>query len=179
MLRCCRKYRGAAPDRLGHLSRRTVKRRHDHPYVGFFDAGDMLAQQAVEIDPEETAGDLEARLAPLGAGMAMKVIDQMEQGPLAGAKQDKDFLPPKPRSSRKKTADRLVRLWPAFAGRFGRWLSAVADRLHLLASARKPPVRLMVTTTGKIIAASLRFVTADAWPPLGWRWHRHLGLHRQ
>ena len=31
------------------------------------DAGDMLDQQAVDIHPGETAGDLETRLAPLGA----------------------------------------------------------------------------------------------------------------
>ena len=53
------------------------------------DAGDVLAQQAVEIGPEETAGELEARLAPLGAKMALQVIDQMAAGTAQGVKQDK------------------------------------------------------------------------------------------
>ena len=38
------------------------------------DAGDMLAQEAIDILPEETAGELEARLAPLGARLALRVI---------------------------------------------------------------------------------------------------------
>src|SRR5262249_5887173 len=33
------------------------------------DAGDMLAQEAVDIHPDETAGELETRLAQLGARM--------------------------------------------------------------------------------------------------------------
>jgi methionyl-tRNA formyltransferase len=53
------------------------------------DAGDMLAQEAIDILPEETAGELEARLAPLGARLALKVIDQIEAGTAQGVKQDK------------------------------------------------------------------------------------------
>jgi methionyl-tRNA formyltransferase len=53
------------------------------------DAGDMLAQEAIEIDLNETAGELEARLAQLGSKMAMKVIDQMAVGSVQGVKQDK------------------------------------------------------------------------------------------
>src|SRR5262245_9778994 len=37
------------------------------------DAGDMLAQEAIDILQEETAGDLESRLAPLGATLALDV----------------------------------------------------------------------------------------------------------
>src|SRR5262249_17944841 len=48
----------------------------------------MLAQEAIDILPEETAGDLEARLAPLGARLALEVIDRMQQGPGSGVKQD-------------------------------------------------------------------------------------------
>ena len=36
------------------------------------DAGDMLAQEAIDIRPEETAGELEARLGPLGARLAAR-----------------------------------------------------------------------------------------------------------
>jgi methionyl-tRNA formyltransferase len=53
------------------------------------DAGDMLAQEAVDIGPEETAGEVEARLAPLGAKLAMQVIDAIAAGTAApGRKQD-------------------------------------------------------------------------------------------
>src|SRR5437879_5881337 len=42
----------------------------------YLDAGEMLAQEAIGIGPEETAGELEARLAPLGAKLALQVIGQ-------------------------------------------------------------------------------------------------------
>jgi len=53
------------------------------------DAGDMLAQEAIDIGPDETAGELEARLADLGARLATKVIDQIAAGAAQGIKQDK------------------------------------------------------------------------------------------
>lgn len=52
------------------------------------DAGEMVAQEAVDILPEETTGELEARLAPLGAKLALQVIDQLEAGTAKGLKQD-------------------------------------------------------------------------------------------
>ena len=42
------------------------------------DAGDMLAQEAIDIGPDETAGEVEARLAPLGAKLALQVIEQIQ-----------------------------------------------------------------------------------------------------
>ena len=52
------------------------------------DAGDMLAQEAIDIGDEETAGEVEARLAPLGARLAMQVIEQIQNGTVQGRKQD-------------------------------------------------------------------------------------------
>jgi methionyl-tRNA formyltransferase len=52
------------------------------------DAGEMLAQESLEIGPEETAGELEARLAPLGARLALEIVDRMALGPVVGTKQD-------------------------------------------------------------------------------------------
>jgi methionyl-tRNA formyltransferase len=53
------------------------------------DAGDMLAQEALDIGPEETAGELEARLAPLGAQLALRVINPIAGGTASGRPQDK------------------------------------------------------------------------------------------
>lgn len=53
------------------------------------DAGDMLAQEAVDILPHETAGELEARLGPLGARMAIETAEKLAKGPIAGVPQDK------------------------------------------------------------------------------------------
>jgi methionyl-tRNA formyltransferase len=83
------KYRGAAPVAwaIYHGETRTgvtIIRMSVH-----LDAGDMLAQEAIDILPEETAGELEARLAPLGAKLALQVIEQIAGGTAHGIKQDK------------------------------------------------------------------------------------------
>lgn len=52
------------------------------------DAGEMLAVDQLKIEPHETAGELEARLAPLGAKLAIGVIDRLAVGPVVGTKQD-------------------------------------------------------------------------------------------
>jgi methionyl-tRNA formyltransferase len=82
------KYRGAAPINwaIYHGETRTgvtIIRMT----VGL-DAGDTLAQVAVDIGPDETAGDVEARLAPVGARLALDVIGRMAAGPVSGSKQD-------------------------------------------------------------------------------------------
>jgi methionyl-tRNA formyltransferase len=56
------------------------------------DGGDMLVQEAVDIDSEETAGELEARLALLGARLALQTIERMADGPVAGVPQDKALV---------------------------------------------------------------------------------------
>ncbi len=82
------KYRGAAPIAwaIYHGEKRTgvtiIKMSVS------LDAGDMLAQEAIDIGPEETAGEVEARLAPLGARLALQVIEQIQNGTAQGRKQD-------------------------------------------------------------------------------------------
>ncbi len=53
------------------------------------DSGDMLAQQAIDIGPDETAGEVEARLAVLGARLARDVVERIAAGEkIEGVKQD-------------------------------------------------------------------------------------------
>jgi methionyl-tRNA formyltransferase len=61
------------------------------------DAGDILAQESVEIGPEETAGELESRLAELGAKLAVRVVDQIAAGTAKGIKQDKSQVTKAPK----------------------------------------------------------------------------------
>lgn len=83
------KYRGAAPINWAIY--------HGESQTGVtiirmsisLDAGDILAQEAVEIGPEETAGELEARLGPLGARLAIETVTRLEHGPVSGIAQDK------------------------------------------------------------------------------------------
>jgi methionyl-tRNA formyltransferase len=82
------KYRGAAPVAWAIYHGETKTGVTIIKMSVHLDAGDMLAQEALDIGPEETAGELEARLAPLGARLAMQVIDQIATGTTHGAKQD-------------------------------------------------------------------------------------------
>ena len=82
------KYRGAAPVAwaIYHGEQRTgvtvIK------MSVRLDAGDMVAQEAIDILPDVTAGQLEARLATVGARLAVEVIEQIAAGTQRGAKQD-------------------------------------------------------------------------------------------
>jgi len=69
------------------------------------DAGDMVAQQALDIEPEETAGELEGRLAPLGAQMATDTIERLAAGPVTGMTQDKTLVS---RAPKLKKEDGLI-----------------------------------------------------------------------
>src|SRR5262249_48666487 len=83
------KYRGAAPVAWAIF--------HGEKLTGVtiirmsvqLDAGDMLLQEAVDIGPEETAGELEARLAIVGARLAVQAVEQIAGGTAKGVKQDK------------------------------------------------------------------------------------------
>jgi methionyl-tRNA formyltransferase len=82
------KYRGAAPVAwaIYHGETETgvtIIRMSVH-----LDAGDMLAQEAVEIGPEETAGELESRLAQVGAKLGIEVIERIATGTAKGIKQN-------------------------------------------------------------------------------------------
>jgi methionyl-tRNA formyltransferase len=62
------------------------------------DAGDMLAQETVDIFPDETAGELEARLGPLGARLALDVVNRIAAGEtIAGVKQDRSQVTKAPK----------------------------------------------------------------------------------
>ncbi len=44
------------------------------------DAGDILCQETVPIEPEETAGELHDRLSRIGADLLLRTVDQMAAG---------------------------------------------------------------------------------------------------
>lgn len=81
-------YRGAAPivwavidgERETGLTTFLLSRR--------VDAGDLLLQRRVPIDPQETAGQLESRLSELGAELLLETVDGLEQGTLKPRPQD-------------------------------------------------------------------------------------------
>ena len=91
------KCRGAAPINWAIYRGQTetgVTVIHMTPQV---DAGPCIAQARVAIDPEETAVELEARLAELGARLVCETIDQFEAGRATSLPQDPALASKAPR----------------------------------------------------------------------------------
>src|SRR5262245_58819203 len=74
------KYRGAAPINWAIYHGETKTGVTVIRMSVALDAGDILAQDSVDILPEETAGELEARLGPLGARLAIETVDKLVEG---------------------------------------------------------------------------------------------------
>ncbi len=82
------KYRGASPIAHALLQGETSTGVTIIRIAVGLDSGDMLAQESVLIDPDETTGQLEVRLAVLGAKLNLAVVKQFHSGPVNGTKQD-------------------------------------------------------------------------------------------
>lgn len=116
------------------------------------DAGDMLAQEALDVLPDETAGELEGRLATLGARLAREMIERIKAGPVSGVKQDKSRVTKAPKL---KKEDGLID-WTRTAAQVACQIRAMQPwptAYTFLHRAGKPPMRLTIARTGKIIAA--------------------------
>lgn len=140
------KYRGAAPiawaiyhgeTRTGvTIIRMSVR----------LDAGDILAQEAIDIEPDETAGELEARLAPLGAKLALDMVEKLAQGPVAGQPQDRSQVTKAPKL---KKEDGIIDWSRPAVGVCNQvramqpWPTAYSFFHH----AGQPPLRLIVNRT--------------------------------
>jgi len=77
------KYRGAAPVAWAIASGETVSGVTTMRMVEQLDAGDILLQRSTAILPEETAGELEARLAAMGAEVLVDTLDSLQEGTMA------------------------------------------------------------------------------------------------
>jgi methionyl-tRNA formyltransferase len=83
------KYRGAAPIAWAIYQGETQTGVTIIQMTPQLDAGGMIGQTTVDIGPEETAGELEARLAPLGAKLALEGIAAILAGTAKPTQQDK------------------------------------------------------------------------------------------
>jgi methionyl-tRNA formyltransferase len=83
------KYRGAAPVAYAILGGETQTGVTIIKVTPGLDSGDMILQEALDILPDETTGTLEARLATLGAKLAVEAARKYAAGgPVEGVKQD-------------------------------------------------------------------------------------------
>ncbi len=82
------KYRGAAPYQWALINGETETGISIIRLVPKLDAGPILSQQVVSIDPTETAGDLLAKLAPIGAQLLRETLFSLQAGELNESPQD-------------------------------------------------------------------------------------------
>jgi len=107
------KYRGAAPINWAVYHGETetgVSVIHMTPQV---DAGPIIAQARTAIGPDETAAELEPKLAELGAGLVVQAVDRLAAGPVEPLPQDIAQASRAPRL--KKTGGRIDWTRPAAA----------------------------------------------------------------
>lgn len=82
------KYRGAAPLRGAIFAGDPVTGVTIMKMAPELDAGDILLQEEMEMDPKETVTSLTPKVAELGGQMLVKVIDLLERGEVTATPQD-------------------------------------------------------------------------------------------
>ena len=109
------KYRGAAPIAHAILNGETETGVTIIRMSAGLDAGEMLAKASIPIG-DETAGELETKLAPIGAKLAIETIRRMKAGPIIGEKQDPKLVTKAPKLTKEmglidwtKPADQVCR----------------------------------------------------------------------
>lgn len=80
-------YRGAAPVNWAILNGESVTGITTFFIERGLDTGEILMKQELQIGPDETAGELEERLAVLGADVVVRTMDGLQQGTLSATPQ--------------------------------------------------------------------------------------------
>ena len=82
------RYRGAAPIQWAIANGETVTGVTIMRIDAGLDTGDILLQESTEIGPEETAPELAARLAPMGARLLVQALEGLAAGTVTPVPQD-------------------------------------------------------------------------------------------
>jgi methionyl-tRNA formyltransferase len=144
------KYRGAAPIAHAILNGETETGVTIIRMSIGLDAGEMMAKASVPIN-DETAGELETKLAPIGAKLAVETIERLKAGPITGEKQDPTQVTKAPKLTKEmglidwtKSAEQVCRQIRAMQP----WPTAYTY-LH---REGKAPMRVLVNTAKPVIA---------------------------
>ena len=153
------KYRGAAPVAHAILNGETETGVTIIRMSAGLDAGDMLAKASIPIG-DETAGELEAKLAPLGARLAVETIQRLKAGPVVGEKQDPKLVTKAP----KLTKEMGLIDWSQPAGQVCRQVRAMQPwptAYTYLHRPGKPPMRVIVSRAQKLDELQLEQVIRE------------------
>jgi methionyl-tRNA formyltransferase len=155
------KYRGAAPVAWAIYHGETVTGVTIIKMSVHLDAGEMLAQESLAIHPYETAGELEARLAPLGARLAIQVVEQIATGTVRGMKQDKSQVTKAP----KLTKDHGLINWQRSAAQVCNQIRAMQPWPTAYSYLHRPgerPLRLIIAKVSCLDMPAGDTITAGA-----------------
>ncbi len=167
------KYRGAAPVQWAVLNGDAETGNTVIQMTPGLDAGPIVGVQRTPIEPNETSGELEDRLAELGAELTLKVVSQLADGTVDGTEQDKSQMTKAPRLSKQ---DGLI-VWSRTSQELkdhvrgmSPWPKAFTF-VPLEGSKQKEPLRLVVDaveiadltgTAGEILEADKRFIVGTS-----------------
>jgi methionyl-tRNA formyltransferase len=136
------RYRGAAPVQWAVLNGDAETGNTVIQMTPGLDAGPCLGVQRIAIDPDETAGELEARMAQQGAELVLEVVGQLEAGKTTPITQDKSQATKAPRLAKEdglidwsrtaaqiKNQVRALQPWPRA---FTYWMRSEGEPLRLI-----------------------------------------------
>jgi len=141
------KYRGAAPIAHAILNGETETGVTIIRMSAGLDAGDMLAKARISID-DETAAELEAKLAPIGRRLALETIERLKAGAVSGERQDPKLVTKAP----KLTKEMGLIDWTKLAEQVCRQVRAMQPwptAYTYLHRKGKPPMRVIVYRVGQ------------------------------
>ena len=181
------KYRGAAPVQWAVYHGETETGVSVFQVTPAVDAGPLLATATTAIDPDETAGELESRLARLGAPLVVRSIDALARGELPRAPQD-DRAASRARRLRKSDGAidwsrsaraiynqvRALEPWPRT---YTYWLREEGQPLRLILgrvrvvdqAADAPPGTVLEAADSLIVATGAGRLAIDSLQPAGGR----------
>jgi methionyl-tRNA formyltransferase len=125
------------------------------------DAGDILVQEKTSIGSQETAGELENRLAPIGARLALHVIEEVAAGTSKGVPQNKAQVTKAP----KLTKENGLIDWSRSANEVCNQIRAMQPWPTPYTFLHRPneiPVRLLVFRAGEVLDATLALAGPQA-----------------
>ncbi|TWT46474.1 methionyl-tRNA formyltransferase [Botrimarina hoheduenensis] len=162
------KYRGAAPVQWAVLNGDAHTGVSVIQMTPGLDAGPILGVERTPIDPEETSGQLEERLSQIGAGLTLRVVDQLAAGTAVGTGQDTSLATKAPRLQK---TDGLID-WHRTAAELQnhvRGMSPWPRAFTFVPQEKGAPLRLVVDrvalaegtgTPGEVLQAAERLVVA-------------------
>ncbi len=125
------------------------------------DAGDVLARETTPIGPEETAGELEERLAPMGARLALQVIANIVDGKATGMPQDKSLITKAPKLTKENGLIDWTRPAEAVCNHI-RAMQPWPTAYTFLHRPGEPPLRMLLCRVSEVVGATVPLVGARA-----------------